>query len=262
MYLQFGGENSKLSKDDFEENAFDCSLLYFSSSLFSLFVSLTKAEEPSAGVGGGAVRQSRLPWRIPASQTRPDNISFSQFTRAHAAMSLAPDHREELTDRLHSRSFAASLVANASQGIWNIGRRKIYMYIFSGLTGMPASKANCNSAMALKEKLICDFWWMFPTASASEKQGKWGENVWGENEVPSARASAQRGRWMYTWGNGTWQLDPQLWFLNSDPLASYFFCLVSYCQHWQASSLILPLIVLHVTALKWIKSKCFSWSIR
>lgn len=46
---------------------FDCSLLYFSSSLSSLFVSLTNPEKPSARVGGGAVRQSRLAWQIPAS---------------------------------------------------------------------------------------------------------------------------------------------------------------------------------------------------
>lgn len=60
MYLQFGGENYiKLGKgeDNFEDNMFDCSLLYFSSSLFSLFVSLTNTEKPSASVGGGAVRQ-------------------------------------------------------------------------------------------------------------------------------------------------------------------------------------------------------------
>lgn len=53
--------------DGFEDNVFDCSLLYFSSSLSSLFVSLTNPEKPSARVGGGAVRQSRLPWRIPGS---------------------------------------------------------------------------------------------------------------------------------------------------------------------------------------------------
>lgn len=44
--------------DGFEDNVFDCSLLYFSSSLSSLFVSLTSPEKPSARVGGGAVRQS------------------------------------------------------------------------------------------------------------------------------------------------------------------------------------------------------------
>lgn len=43
--------------DDFEDNVFDCSLLYSSSSLFSLFVSLTNREKPSASVGGSAVRQ-------------------------------------------------------------------------------------------------------------------------------------------------------------------------------------------------------------
>lgn len=67
MYLQSGGENYfKLGEDDFEENGFDCSLLYFSSSLFSLFVRLTNAEEPSAGVGGGAVRQ-----RVETSPSNP-----------------------------------------------------------------------------------------------------------------------------------------------------------------------------------------------
>lgn len=39
-------------------------------------------------------------------------------------------------------------------------------------------------------------------------------------------------------------------FVNSNPLASYFFCLVSDCQRWPSSSLILPLIVLHVTVPK------------
>lgn len=60
MYLHFGGENDFQlgeGEDDFEDNVFDCSLLYFSSSLFSLFVSLTNTEKPSASVGGGAVRQ-------------------------------------------------------------------------------------------------------------------------------------------------------------------------------------------------------------
>lgn len=53
--------------DDFEDNVFDCSLLYSSSSLFSLFVSLTNGEKPSASIGGSAVRQreSRLLCRIP-----------------------------------------------------------------------------------------------------------------------------------------------------------------------------------------------------
>lgn len=60
MYLQFGAENDfKLGEgeDDFKDTVFGCSLLYFSSSLFSLFVSLTNTEKPSASVGGGAVRQ-------------------------------------------------------------------------------------------------------------------------------------------------------------------------------------------------------------
>lgn len=51
IIFNLGGEGG------FEDNVFDCSLLYFSSSLFSLFVSLTNTEKPSASVGGGAVRQ-------------------------------------------------------------------------------------------------------------------------------------------------------------------------------------------------------------
>jgi len=42
-------------------------------------------------------KESRLPARDSTAKTRADNISFSQFNRAHAAMSLASDHREELT---------------------------------------------------------------------------------------------------------------------------------------------------------------------
>lgn len=180
-------------------------------------------------------------------------------------MSLAPDHREELTGRscLHHACLAALLCASAgestSQGMWGAARKGC-------LTRMPASEVNCISVMALKKNWIVAFGECFrqcrPLWNKLQGEGKEGKKVQGENEVPSARASARWGYCMYTWGSGTWQLDPQLWFLNSNPLASYFFCLVSYCQHWQPSSLILPLIVLHVTELKWIKSKCFSWSIR
>lgn len=68
----------------FEDNVFDCSLLYFSSSLSSLFVSLTNPEKPSARVGGGAVRQSRLPWRIPGSSRSHRLLPVPQGSRSAA----------------------------------------------------------------------------------------------------------------------------------------------------------------------------------
>lgn len=51
-------------------------------------------------------------------------------------------------------------------------------------------------------------------------------------------------------GAGTWQASHSCDVLNSNPLASYFLCLVSNCQHWPLSRLILPLIVRHVTVPK------------
>lgn len=71
-------------------------------------------------------------------------------------MSLAPDHREELTGRScsHHACLAALLCASAgastSQGIWGTVRK-------GGLTGMPASTVNCISVMALKKNWIVAF---------------------------------------------------------------------------------------------------------
>lgn len=72
-------------------------------------------------------------------------------------MSLASDHREELTGRFClcraclAALLSGSVVANTSQGIGNTARKKVC------LTGMPASKVNCNSAMALKKNWIVTF---------------------------------------------------------------------------------------------------------
>lgn len=71
-------------------------------------------------------------------------------------MSLAPDHREELTGRScsHHACLAALLCASAgestSQGMWGAARKGC-------LTRMPASEVNCISVMALKKNWIVAF---------------------------------------------------------------------------------------------------------
>lgn len=163
--------------DSFEDNVFDCSLLYFSSSLSSLSVSLTNPEKPSARVGGGAVRQSRLPWRIPGLSRSHRLLPVPQGSHSPA---LAPHPRAGLSGRVRT------VVCPP---------------------GLPRSQLGCHSTVTLKENGI-----VAPGEQDSASLGETGcrEKGMGANEVPCARASAQWGHWMYTWGNGTWQLEPQL----------------------------------------------------
>lgn len=126
----------------FEDNVFDCSLLYFSSSLSSLFVSLTNPEKPSARVGGGAVRQSL---DFPGgSLARCDSIGSSRPGRAPAALALAPPPRQGLT----GTACLALLLQLPSQGTASRARRQVC------LPGMPLSKVGCHSTVVLKENGI------------------------------------------------------------------------------------------------------------
>lgn len=86
----------------------------------------------------------------------------------------------------------------------------------------------------------------FRTAGASLQEGS-RRKPFSESFLEQQRSEEPH---THTWGLGLGNASHSCDFLNSNPLASYFLCLVSNCQHWPLSSLILPLIVLHVTVPK------------